>query len=84
MGFLDFLALMRDLIATGIIVLGPVPLGLVLARLAGAGERDLGTVHNWIVVLTAWSVFRVSLILVLGTRTRTTEPAFLQLRLRWL
>ena len=74
MGFLDFLALMRDLIATGIIVLGPVPLGLVLARLAGAGERDLGTVHNWIIVLTAWSVIQVSLILVLGS-TRTYDRA---------
>ena len=49
---------MRDWIATGIIVLGPVPLGLVLARLAGAGERDLGAVHNWITVLTAWSVIQ--------------------------
>ena len=74
MGFLDFLALMRDLIATGIIVFGPVPLGLVLVRLAGAGERDLGTVHNWIIVLTAWSVIQVSLILVLGS-TRTYDRA---------
>ena len=74
---MDFLALMRDWIATGIIVLGPVPLGLVLVRLAGAGKRDLGTAHNWIIVLTAWSVIQVSLVLILGSTAIYDRAAIL-------